>query len=113
MKGPLKYRYKLTAGSWQLLLLLQRHTEQRQFQQENDYVGGVSEADTDRMKPELHNRCIVELVYLASHGDEAVAVLNLLNILLSGCLCSYLTQHCLSECQPHMKRRRKDQQYKG
>lgn len=60
-------------------------------------VGGVAEAETDRMKPELHNGCIVELVYLASHGDEAVAVLNFLNILLSGCLCGYLTQHCLGE----------------
>lgn len=49
------------------------------------------------MKPELHNWCIVELVYLASHGDEAMAVLNLLNIFLSGCFCGYLTQHCLGE----------------
>lgn len=47
------------------------------------------------MEPELDNWSIVELVYLAAHGDEAVAVLNLLNILLSGCLCGYLTQHCL------------------
>lgn len=43
------------------------------------------------MEPELDNGSIVELVYLATHGDEAVAVLNLLNILLSGCLCGYLT----------------------
>lgn len=63
------------------------------------------------MKPELHNRCIVELVYLASHGDEAVAVLNLLNILLSGCLCGYLTQHCLGECKSRMERGREDQKY--
>lgn len=60
------------------------------------------EADTDRMEPELDNWSVVELVYLASHGDEAVAVLNLLNILLSGCLCGYFTQHCLETMQtPH------------
>lgn len=47
------------------------------------------------MEPELDNGSIVELVYLATHGNEAVAVLNLLNVLLSGCLCGYLTQHCL------------------
>lgn len=57
------------------------HSQQKQFQQEN--VGGVAEADTDRMKPELDNWSVVELVYLASHGDKAVAALNLLNILLS------------------------------
>lgn len=43
------------------------------------------------MEPELDNRSIVKLVDLASHGDEAVAFLNLLNILLPGCLCSYFT----------------------
>lgn len=74
-------------------------------------VGGVAEADTDRMEPELDNRSIVELIYLAAHGDEAVAVLNFFNILLSGCLCGYLTQHCLGGgggsggggCKPHME----------
>lgn len=60
------------------------------------------------MEPELDNWCIVELVYLASHGDKAVAVLNLLNILLSGCLCGYFAQHCLGECKPHMERGRKE-----
>lgn len=58
------------------------------------------------MEPELDNGSIVELVYLATHGDEAVAVLNLLNILLSGCLCGYLTQHCLGGaggCKHHVE----------
>lgn len=62
-------------------------------------VGSVAGADTDRMEPELDNWSIVELVYFASHGDEAVAVLNLRNILLSGCLRGNLTQHCLVKMQ--------------
>lgn len=69
-------------------------------------MGNVAEADTDRVEPELHNWSVVELIYLSSHGDEAVAVLNLLNILLSGCFRGYLTQHCLGECKPHMERGR-------
>lgn len=47
------------------------------------------------MEPELDNWGVVELVYLAAHGDEAVAVLNLLDIFFSRCLCCDLTQHCL------------------
>lgn len=69
-------------------------------------MGGVAEADTDRMKPELDDRSIVELIYLSSHGDKTVAALDLLNILLSGCLCGYLTQHCLGECGAHTERER-------
>lgn len=57
------------------------------------------------MEPELDDRSIVKLVDLASHGDEAVAILNLLDILLSGCLCGYLTQHCLGGCKPRAERR--------
>lgn len=78
----------------------------KQSPQEN--VGGVAEADSHRVKPELDNWSVVELVYLASHGDEAVAALNLLDILLSGCLCGYLTQHCLGECKPHTERWRRE-----
>lgn len=47
------------------------------------------------MEPELDNWGVVELVYLAAHGDEAVAVLNLLGVFFSRCLCCDLTQHCL------------------
>lgn len=85
---------------------LQIYSRQKQSPQEN--VGGVAEADSHRMKPELDNRSIVELVYLASHRDEAVAALNLLDILLSGCLCGYLTQHCLGDCKPHIERGRRE-----
>lgn len=47
------------------------------------------------MEPELDNGSVVELVYLAAHGDEAVAVLNLLHIFFPGRLCGDLTEHCL------------------
>lgn len=73
-----------------------------------EYVGGVAEAGTDRMEPELDNRSVVELVYLASQRDKAVAALNLFNILLSGCVCGYLTKHRLSECKPHDERGRRE-----
>lgn len=47
------------------------------------------------MEPKLHNRGIVELINLAAHWDETVAVLNLFDVLLPRCLCCYFTQHCL------------------
>lgn len=47
------------------------------------------------MEPELDNGSVVELVYLAAHGDEAVAVLNLLDVFLPGRLRGDLTQHRL------------------
>lgn len=47
------------------------------------------------MEPELDNGSVVELVYLAAHGDEAVAVLNLLDVFFPGRLCGDLTEHRL------------------
>lgn len=47
------------------------------------------------MEPELDNGSVVELVYLAAHGDEAVAVLNLFHVFLPGRLRGDLTEHGL------------------
>lgn len=87
---------------------VRKYSKSWYHQRESAYVGGVAEADTDRMEPELDNWSIVELIYLAAHGDEAVAALNLLYILLPWCLCGYFTQHCLhrlasGECKPHVE----------
>lgn len=49
------------------------------------------------MEPELDNGSVVELVYLAAHGDEAVAVLNLLHVFFPGRLGADLTEHRLGE----------------
>lgn len=76
--------------------------------QEAEHVGGIAEANTDRMEPELDDWSVVELVYLASQGNEAVSFLNFLDILLSGCFCGYLSQHCLGECKPQMERGRRE-----
>lgn len=47
------------------------------------------------MKPELDNGSVVELVNLAAHGDEAVAVLNLLHVFFPGRLGADLAEHRL------------------
>lgn len=52
------------------------------------------------MEPELDNGSVVELVYLAAHGDEAVAVLNLLDVFFPGRLRGDLTEHGLGGCKP-------------
>lgn len=55
------------------------------------------------MEPELDNGSVVELVYLAAHGDEAVAVLNLLDVFFPGRLSGDLTEHRLggrAVCEP-------------
>lgn len=65
------------------------------------WVGPVG--GTHRMEPELDNGSVVELVYLAAHGDEAVAVLNLLDVFFPGRLCGDLTEHRLGwegGCEP-------------
>lgn len=65
------------------------------LQQDAAYGGGVAGADTHRVEPKLDNGGIVELVNLAAHWDEAVAVLNLFDVLLPRRLCCYFAQHCL------------------
>lgn len=47
------------------------------------------------MEPELDNGSIVELVYLAAHRNEAMAVLDLLHVFLPGGLGGDLTEHGL------------------
>lgn len=74
---------------------LRARSKSRRLQQDEAYVGGVAVADTHRVEPKLDNGGIVELVNLAAHRDEAVAVLNLFDVLLPRRLCCYFTQHCL------------------
>lgn len=40
--------------------------------------------DAYSVEPELHNGCIVELIDLAAHGDEAVPALDFFFIFFSG-----------------------------
>lgn len=76
---------KSVTGNW---------SRSRNLQQEVRLVGGVG-AHTHRVEPELDNGGIVELINLAAHWDETVAVLNFFDVLLPRCLCCYFTQHCL------------------
>ena len=69
------------------------HTSECCFHHAQHHVGGV--ADTHRVEPKLYNGGIVELVNLATHWDETVAVLDLFDVLLPRCLCCYFTQHGL------------------
>lgn len=81
--------------------LCRAHTLRADSAGSRTWVGPGGE--THRMEPELDNGSVVELVYLAAHGDEAVAVLNLLDVFFPGRLCGDLTEHRLggrAVCEP-------------